>query len=199
MEKKLKNILVFGLLLYGAPLHGQSNYIMAGDHSFIIRGSSNIRDWSESANDADGIASISITDEKHFDIDEVRILIRANQIKSMDVEGNVMNKKIYETLKAGQYPTITFIVISTARSVAMDGEKHFIEARGILKIAGVSRIIRLHPAISAEEPEKINIEGDAFLKMSDFDIKPPFALFGLLRVNDDLTVHFKISLIPDFN
>lgn len=172
---------------------------MENDYSFIIRGGSNIRDWSESVDDADGIASVSMANETHLDIDEVRILIRANEIKSIGVEGTAMNKKTYETLKTDQYPTITFMVISPVRSVEADGKRHSIEADGTLTIAGISKKIKLHPAISVDGQGKINIEGDVFLKMSDFDIKPPVTLFGLLQVKDDFTVHFKISLIPDIN
>ena len=194
-----KYCFLVSLLLYAVPLFSQSNYRLANDYTFIIRGSSNIRDWSESVDDGDGIASINMVGEKYFDIEEVRILIRANSIKSIGVEGTAMNKKTYETLKTIQYPTITFIVTTPLRSVTANGRKIQVEADGMLTIAGVSKIITLHPTIYADMQGRINVEGDVFLKMSDFDIEPPVTLFGLLRVKDGFTVHFKITLIPDMN
>lgn len=194
-----KYCFLVSLLLYAVPLFSQSNYRLANDYTFIIRGSSNIRDWSESVDDGDGIASINMVGEKYFDIEEVRILIRANSIKSIGVEGTAMNKKTYETLKTIQYPMITFIVTTPLRSVTADGRKMQIQADGMLTIAGVSKIITLHPTIYADMQGRINVEGDVFLKMSDFDIEPPVTLFGLLRVKDGFTVHFKITLIPDMN
>ena len=190
--------LAAALLLYAFPLYSQSNYTLADDYTFVIRGSSNIRDWSESVDDVDGIANINIVDERHFDVEEVRILVRSSSIKSIGVEGTAMNKKTYETLKTIQYPMITFIVTTPLRSVAANGRKIRIQADGMLTIAGVSKIITLHPTIYGRQG-KINVEGDVFLKMSEFDIEPPVALFGLLRVKDSFTVHFKITLIPDMN
>ncbi|HEX5554279.1 MAG TPA: YceI family protein [Chitinophagaceae bacterium] len=199
MMKKIISVLALALLFFGSPLYSQSNYRMESDYSFIIRGGSNIRDWAESVDDADGIASISMADEGHLDINEVRILIRANEIKSIGVEGTAMNKKTYETLKTNQYPTITFMVTTPVRSLATDGKKHLIETDGILTIAGNRKIIKLHPIISANTDGKIDIEGDVVLKMSDFGIEPPVTLFGLLRVKDGFTVHFRIRLTPDIN
>lgn len=187
------------LLLYVFPLYSQSNYRLADDYTFVIRGSSNIRDWSESVDDVDGIANINMVDERHFDVEEVRILVRSSSIKSIGVEGTAMNKKTYETLKTIQYPMITFIVTAPLRSVAANGRKIRIQADGLLTIAGVSKIITLHPTIYADRQGKINVEDDVFLKMSEFDIEPPVTLFGLLRVKDSFTVHFKITLIPDMN
>lgn len=94
MIKNLKSILILILLLYASPLHGQSNYQMSEGYSFIIHGASNIRDWAESADDVSGIASINKIDDLHFDINEVRLLIRANAIRSIGVEGDIMNKKL---------------------------------------------------------------------------------------------------------
>lgn len=194
---KIKAVFTIALLILGLPLYSQSNYKMESDYSFIIRGGSNIRDWSESVDDADGIASVNMVDEGHLDINEVRILIHSNEIKSIGVEGTAMNKKTYETLKTSQYPTITFMVTTAVRSLAADGKKHLIETDGILTIAGVSKIIKLRPVISAIPEGKIAIEGDVFLKMRDFGLEPPVTLFGLLRVKDEFTVHFEIALAPD--
>jgi hypothetical protein len=197
--KNIKAVFIIALLFLGLPSYSQSNYKMERDYSFVIRGGSNIRDWSESVDDADGIASVNMADEGRLDINEVRILIRANEIKSIGVEGTAMNKKTYETLKTSQYPTITFIVTTPVRSLTADGKKHLMETDGVLTIVGVRKIIKLHPVISAGPDGKIAVEGDVFLKMSDFGIEPPVTLFGLLRVQDEFTVHFSIKLTPEIN
>lgn len=199
MKNRLKIFLFFVLLLYGAPLYSQSNYAMEDGYSFIIHGSSNIRDWAESADDVEGIASINRVDDMHIDMNEVRILIRANAIKSMGVEGDIMNKKTYETLKTNQYPSITLIVTSPVKSLLADGKRRFVEAPGVLTIAGVTKRIVLHPLISVDRQGRINIEGDSFLKMSDFGLEPPVTLFGVLRVKDEVAVHFKLSMVPEKN
>lgn len=192
-------MVIFALLFTGKVngLRGQSNYEMADDRSFIIRGSSNIRDWAESADDAEGVASVVRSDDTHFDVNEVRIQVRTDGIRSIGVEGTAMNKKTYQTLRSEEYPVITFMVTSPIRSLPADGKKRLIDVPGTLNIAGVSRTVQLHPLISADSRGVINVEGDIFLRMSDFNIEAPVTLFGLLRVKDDIAVHFKISLLPD--
>lgn len=195
MLKELKIILVLIILLNKIPCQAQSNYKVTSD-SFTIYGSSNIRDWAATIEEVDGVASITKADEFHYDIHEVRILIHTSSIKSIGVEGDAMNKKIYETLKTGRYPAISFMTTSALKSIPADGKEYFIEATGILTVAGVSKVVRIHSVISTVKPERITAEGNVLLKMSDFDIDPPTTLFGLLRVKDDISIHFKISLLP---
>ncbi|TAN14263.1 MAG: YceI family protein [Chitinophagaceae bacterium] len=196
---RIKKITFFLIpaLIYGTVLsYCQSNYRIANDYSFTILGSSNIRDWLESVDDVDGIASITGRDDTYLDINEVRILIRTNSIKSVGIEGNAMNKKTYETLKTVKYPVITFITTSPILHFPVDGKKHFIEVTGMLTIAGMNRIIKFHPALSADRQGKVYIEGQVFLKMTDFALEPPVTLFGTLKVKDDIAVQFKMNLIP---
>lgn len=195
----VKYFLMPAILLYGFLSYSQSNYKLADDYTFIIRGSSNIRDWSQSVDEVDGIAGITMPDEAHFDIDEISILIRANAIKSIGVEGTAMNRKTYETLKTTQYPTITFTATEPVNSIPANGKKSQMQAEGMLTIAGTSKKIILHPTVSADRNGRITVKGDVFLKMSDFNIDPPVTLFGLLRVTDHFAVHFKITLVPGTN
>ena len=192
-------LLLIPALMYGSLLsYSQSNYRIADDYSFTILGSSNIRDWMESVDDVDGVASVTRRDDMHIDINEARILIRTNSIKSMGVEGNTMNKKTYETLKTAIYPVITFITTSPILNFPADGKKHFTEVTGMLTIAGVDKIIKFYPAVSADKQGKVYIEGRVFLKMTDFALDPPVTLFGTLKVKDAIAIQFKMNLIsPD--
>lgn len=196
MINKLKNGLILIWLLYSIPLYSQSNYNMDESYTFLIQGSSNIRDWMEFVEEVDGVANIIRLDSMHFDIHEVKILIRVNSIKSMGVEGTAMNKKTYETLKADQYPVINFMILSPVRPVVVIGKKHFIETKGLLTVAGITKTIRLHPTILITKEGKVSVEGHVFLKISDFGIDPPVTLFGLLRVKDEVFVHFNVNLVP---
>lgn len=193
--KLIRITLIICLLSWRFPSRAQDNYKMTGNYSFIVRGSSNIRDWAETVYDVEGTAYVNRKPDQ-AEIIEMRLLFRVYSIKSIGVEGNVMNEKTYETLKAGVYPSITFIITSPVNPVLTDGKRHFVEASGLLTIANISKIMKLHPAVSFSLSGIMTAEGSVFLRMSDFGLTPPVTLFGLLKVRDDVVVDFKITMEP---
>lgn len=197
--KILPIILILTLLPGLRPCYSQSNYEITGDHSLIIKGSSNIRDWSQSVEDVEGVATVVRSDSDHFDVHEVKILIRTTSIKSIGIEGNEMDKKTYETLKADQYPTINLVVTTPLRSIPADAKKRFQEINAVLTVAGTEKSLKLHSSLSADKQGEILAEGEMFLRISDFHIRPPVTLFGLLRVKDDISIRFRVRLIPANN
>ena len=42
------------------------------------------------------------------------------------------------------------------------------------------------------EGETLRVEGKAELKMTEYNVEPPTALLGVVRADDDLSVHFKL-------
>jgi len=189
----IRNILPAMLLLFSPSLWAQSkyNYALAHDYSLTIHGGSNLHDWTETVGKSDGIGAVYWNDNGSFDLNGLKLIIEANSITS--TEGSVMNDKTYKALKTGKYPAITFMLTSPVKSVQSDGKKYQVEASGTLTIAGVTKPVVLHATVTADTHGKITFEGSQPIKMSDFGIDPPTALFGMLKVTNDITVQFKTS------
>ena len=74
-----------------------------------------------------------------------------------------------------------------------DGSK--LSTNGNLTLAGVTRQIQMDVNVE-ETSEGIRYTGSVPLKMSDFEIRPPTAMFGALRTGDEVTVGFDVVFVP---
>ncbi len=69
-------------------------------------------------------------------------------------------------------------------------------ARGILKIAGVSKETDVEFEVRELDGGRFDIEGHKSLTMGDFGIESPTAFFGLIRADERLEVHFSLVAAP---
>ena len=69
---------------------------------------------------------------------------------------------------------------------------------GILGIAGVSRTIRANVGFGAVKKNRLQIDADARLRLSDFGIEPPPSFLGLIRTEDEIFLQILVwgDLLP---
>ena len=67
---------------------------------------------------------------------------------------------------------------------------------GELKICGVSRVIKVNMVINEKKHDALQLDGDATLRLSDFDIKPPSSFFGLIGTKDEALVRLLLWATP---
>ena len=188
--KALKNILAIALILTASHLFGQTNYVLNKDYKLTINGGSNLHDWTENVEKAAANASITWNSNGAFTLNGLTVVVYVQSIKSS--EGGVMNGKTYKALKSDSYPTITF-TLTAPLQVSQGGTT--VVATGNLNIAGVTRGITIHAKVNATANNNISIEGAVALRMSEFGIDPPNALFGALKVSNNVTIQFKTNLV----
>ena len=104
-------------------------------------------------------------------------------------EGSAMNNNTYKALKADSNPEITFALSTQLKSIPAAGRS--VSAKVNLTIAGVTKAIDMAVTASGQPHGNITFEGVKTIKMTDYGIKPPVALFGTLKTGDDITIHFK--------
>jgi len=46
------------------------------------------------------------------------------------------------------------------------------------------------------ESGRMHAQGTLPIQMTDFNVEPPTAMLGLIRVRDEITVHFDITAVP---
>ncbi|MEQ8470353.1 MAG: YceI family protein [Marinoscillum sp.] len=64
---------------------------------------------------------------------------------------------------------------------------------GKLKKAGTEREIPVTATYSKESgSQKISFTGSVSIKMTDFNISPPTAMFGTMKTGDEVTIEYKI-------
>ena len=188
--KALKSILVMSLILTASHLFGQTNYVLSTGYKLTINGGSNLHDWTENVQKAGATGVVNWNSNGTFEINTLTLTVYVQSIKS--TEGGIMNGKTYKALKSDSHPTITFTLTSPLQ---VSQGSTTVTATGNLNVAGVTKKITFQAKVNSSPNSNITIEGSVPLKMSDFGIDPPNALFGALKVSNDVTIQFKTTFI----
>ncbi len=105
-------------------------------------------------------------------------------------EGSGMDNTVYHALKRRQDPVISYRLIrATLSSVpsAQDPAYHF-DTVGQLTVAGVTQQVTLELNVLPEPSNQLTVTTTVPLKMTQFGVKPPTAMFGLIRSGDAIAV-----------
>jgi hypothetical protein len=120
-------------------------------------------------------------------LEAFEIVIKAASLTSPK-EG--LDKNMHKALKVAQFPEITFKLLRTEAALA-----NSLKAIGTLTIAGVEKevVLDLKTAVNASA---ITVMGELPLLMTDYGIKPPTAMLGMLKTDPKITVTFEVVLAP---
>jgi len=99
-----------------------------------------------------------------------------------------LDKNMHKALKVEQFPEITFRL--TRLESATPGA---VKAIGVLRIAGVDREVALDLK-TARKGGLLVVTGSLPLLMTDYGIKPPTAMLGMLTTDPKVTVSFETVL-----
>jgi hypothetical protein len=188
----MKNCILFLMVigqLVGADLPGQSEYHLSKGYMVTIHGSMSIHNWVETIDEVTG----DIVAGRHAgggaDLTSIRIVMGVRSIRS-DM-GTVMDNKTYKALKADADPQITFLLDAPVTVLPFRRGEKPIALAGHLTLAGVTRPVALLVDYFEVTTDSMQFEGRQVIKMTDFGVKPPSALFGTLRAGSDITIYFK--------
>jgi len=121
-------------------------------------------------------------------IQSIRMVMEVRSIKS-DM-GSVMDNKTFKALKADADPEITFL-ITTPFVIRRLAAGDTVSLQGHLTLAGVTHPVIMRVLSFRASQGTLSIEGVQNIKMSEFGVKPPSALFGVMRASPNITINFK--------
>ena len=170
-----------------------NKYMLDKDYAVTIHGTSNLHDWDEDVQTVTGSAIIDWNEDKSFDLNAIHIKMEVHSIKSH--EGSGMNNNTYKALKADANPAIIFVLNSPLKSMKANSTENNVSMMGSLSIAGVTKPIAMKVKLVMDSQSKLTIEGSQIIKMADYDVSPPTALFGTIKTGDSITLNFKGSFI----
>jgi polyisoprenoid-binding protein YceI len=180
-------------LLVSADQPAKDTYMLTRDYAVTIDGTSNLRDWQEKVGEVTGDMTAVVNEDGSVELRAIRISMKVVSIKSNI--GRAMDNKTYEALKASVYPEILFKVSTPMRLVQVRDCQTTIPVKGELALAGICK-----PMVMLVKTFEINrgvlqFEGSQTIKMSDYGVRPPTALFGTMRSGPDITIHFKTNFL----
>ena len=174
--------------------HAQTTYMLAEDGVKVsVKGASTLHDWE------------AVASEVIYQPTEIKLVPGLDNgfenlsfkvgVESLDGgRGASMNKKIRKALISSENPYIVFeadfFELTSTASIDEPILNAKVRATGSLQIAGKLMDVEVEAKANVID-EQLIISGSKALKMSDFDIEPPTAMFGQIKTRDDITVVFE--------
>lgn len=192
MFKKRSIQILSIVLLAQAPLFASSpETYRIKSHDILIEGTSNVQSWTAEVQKVSGTFSVTVENGVIQGLSQVDLQMDANSIKGS--EGRRMDSKIYDALDTSSHPSITF-TLRDVTSLAEAPGSYRIASRGVLTIAGVSRVVNLNTVGRVLPNGEMEFSGTQTIKMSDHRVSPPTALLGALKTGDEVTLNYKVVL-----
>ncbi len=195
--KKIKNYLwlLMSVVIMAAVFtitpstaNAQSLRINPVNSSITIYGTSNLHDWDIKIDQISG--DFVINNSKQVESLVVKIPVRS--IKSGD---RLMDRKTYETLDADKNPTIIFQLSDPISTQVPDQNNVQVTLTGNLTVAGVSKKISFLATGKSAGSGAYNFKASIPLKMTDFKMKPPTAMLGMVKAGDVVTLKLDVTIL----
>lgn len=195
MKAILLQYILITLLLISShfPLLAQSSTVLntaiLDSSSLQISGSSNINEFKciyEGIFNPPTLKHILHFQDNRFVIegDTLKMII-----EDFDCGRRGINRDFRNTLKNSDFPTIDIAPIS------FDNSDTILNKLNVsVSLAGVSKIYVVDFETSSPSNNVFRISGKQKLSMTDFGIDPPKAVFGLIKVDNELVIIFDIYL-----
>lgn len=151
--------------------------------SIQVLGTSTLHAWK--MNTQNIVSTAKVTNNTQI----VSSVFQVGTISLKSTEGSTMDNIAHKALKMKSFPNITFNILSdkvnTTNKTGFEGT-----VTGNLMIAGVTKSISIPVNVTYLVNNMIKIAGDIPLTMTEFGIKPPTAMLGMIKSGDEIHVAF---------
>jgi len=154
--------------------------------SITISGTTNVHDWKSKVTLMTG--ELTLNGDK-----KVQSLTVEIPVKSIKSDEKLMDTKTYEAFNSAKNPSITF-KLTDVNTLQINGNDIAVTITGNLTMAGTTRKIVLKSTGKNTKAGTYEFKGNINLKMSDFGMKAPTALMGVMKVGDVVN----LSFVADF-
>jgi len=155
--------------------------------SVVIKGTSNLHDWESKTQQVNGQISINYSSKQ---VNSMAVEIPVKSIKSGE---KLMDSKTYEAFNADKYPTIVFKLVEV-NSLQISPNVINVTVTGNLTLAGVTKRVSVKATGKPGKDDSFTFTGTVPVKMTDFKIDPPTAMMGMLKVGNNVTLKFDVTV-----
>jgi polyisoprenoid-binding protein YceI len=166
------------------------------DSKLWIEGTSNLHGWACTAEKFDAAIELDPAAAEQLATAAPKAVKRVDvkvPVKALKCGHGGMDDNLYKALKADETPEITYIM---ATLEAMPGETDALTLKttGTLVIAGKENTLTMEVTATRLPDGSVKATGVVPIKMTDYGIKPPTAIFGTLRTGDEVKVNFALTV-----
>jgi len=154
--------------------------------TMTIYGTTNVHNFKSKVEQINGELVVDNSKKIHT----LNVEIPVHSIKSGE---KGMDSKTYEAFNDKKYPTISFKLIEVT-SLQIKGDDIDATITGNLTMAGSTRRISFKTSGKNTKPGAYEFKGSIALKMTDYKMKPPTAMLGVMKVGDAITLKYDINV-----
>ena len=115
-------------------------------------------------------------------------------VQKFDCHNPIMTADLRKTLKAKEFPKLIIYFVSMGRYPGVASSNDLIKGTVIISLAGVSKRLEVDYKVITAQTNNITVIGSRKINFSDFDIKPPRKLGGMIQTNNELSVVFTLKI-----
>ena len=192
--KTKRTLLIFlaGLLVFPYIIEAQVAY-KGKTNKMSVLGTSTLHDWESDVTQVECKGSVTLENNKLADVKDVQVKIPVTSIKS--TKGKIMDEKTWEAFNSDKNPNIQYRLLSA--KISGSGPEYNVVASGNLTMAGATKPIEFNAKAKVLGNGDVQITGSHKLNMIDYKMDPPRAMMGTIKVGEEVTVKFDITLTPD--
>lgn len=180
-------VMVFAIQFSQAQTYQLNN----GISKLKVEGTSNIHDWEIVAEKQQGKLIAEVEDGKITKIQQLDFAVTAESLKSGK---SGMDKNTYKALNTSKHKQITFKLTKVKNIDCTATNNCKVTASGNLTIAGKTNAVEMVFDVKIYGT-KIIFAGSKTLKMTDFGVDPPTAMFGTITTGDAIDIKFESSFL----
>lgn len=185
------------VLIAGAAGAQDVARVAVPDGKIMIEGTSNLHGWACRTSDVDAAVEIDAAAAVQLDVAPPRALKRVDikvPVKSLKCGHGAMDNNLYKALNADKTPDISYIMASF-EAVPGDLKDSFsLKTVGTLTVNGTERKIAMDVVATRLPDGTVRAKGMVPVKMTDFGVAPPTAIFGRLKTGDEVKVNFELTV-----
>lgn len=187
--QNVKWVLVCLVALTCSVASAQSYKMVPKVSGVKIAGTSSVHEW-ESASDQVSGDMVVANDAKSGKI--IQSLVVKVPVKSIKSGKGLMDTKTWDAFESDKNPVISF-QLADATPLKVTGKEVEANVSGNLSMAGVAKKITIKSTGKVLADGSFQFKGSVPVKMSDFKMKPPTAMMGMLKTGDAVTVNFDVT------
>ena len=188
MKSRRQLLIVTVGLLFFLVSNLQAQSFKTKNYTMHVSGTSTMHAWQSSVEKFSATGSFVVASNNLVEVKDVVVKIPVASIKS--TKGKTMDNKTYEAFNHEKHPEIVFVM----KGQTVNASNSTIDLKGTLSMAGKTLPVDLKVNYKLTSAGELKITGEKQITMTDFGMEPPTAMMGAIKVGNDISVTFEITL-----
>lgn len=195
MKTLIKDLVLIIMIAFANIGYAQEIFKIQKNETIDMKlsGTSTLHDWEMDANNATGEAQFIFKSVNEREITSLKSLTFNLQVKDLKSDSKGLDKNAYKALKTNEFKDIHYVLSSSTLSPEKGG--YLIKTEGELTVAGVTKNILMDIHIVVNKNNSVTCKGSYELKMTDYNVKPPSFMLGIMKTGDATTLDFAVTYI----